>query len=308
MTQKNWFINLSIVVALLFIDQLTKSIALNNIEELFQLGPIGFVLHFNPGAMLGAFSDLPPVLRIVSLSTAGAFLVFIYMAIQYLIPIPARTLRIGMSILLGGILGNVTDRILNGAVTDFIFIAFMGKNTPAFNFADMIQWVGYVMIVYYLLRYGGQFWPEQNTRKKVWVNPNFQVKYVGTMVAMAGGYCLITGVFFYTYLKVTIEALIIGSSPAIERKFLIPFFITFFVIALGFMLMVFILSRILSHRVAGPLFAFELFLKDLLKGKNRKLRLRAGDEFQHLEKLSDELRVKMRDSSFSSENENDKSK
>ena len=57
-------------------------------------------LHHNPGAMLGLFSDLPPVLRIVSLSTGGAFLVVIYALIQYLLPIKSLILRSGMSVLL----------------------------------------------------------------------------------------------------------------------------------------------------------------------------------------------------------------
>jgi signal peptidase II len=100
------------------------------------------------------------------------------------------------------------------------------------------------------------------------------------------------GVFFYTYLKITIDSLVIGAAPMVERKFLTPFFITFSVIALGFFLMVFILARILSHRVAGPLYAFEKFIDDLLVGKSKTLKLRNGDEFKHLEELAVKLKEK----------------
>jgi signal peptidase II len=293
MSRREWYLNLSIVFMIWFADFITKWLAMEHIRGLNFYGPVGLVLHFNPGAMLGAFSSLPPVLRVVSLSTGGAFLFFIYLAIQHLIPVPARILRAGMSILLGGILGNVTDRIIRGSVTDFLLLGTMDKSTPAFNVADMVQWVGYFMIVYSLVKDGNVFWPEINYRKKLWVNPRFQLKYIMILLAMGCGFVAISGVFFYTYLKVTIDALVIGSPEAVEQRFLVPFYITFSVIALGFMMLLFIIGRILSHRTAGPLFAFEKFLEDLLSGKNRELKLRAGDEFQHLEELSQKLRTKL---------------
>jgi signal peptidase II len=253
------------------------------------------VLHFNPGAMLGTFSTLPPVLRVVSLSTGGAFLVFIYLAIQHLIPTTVMMLRIGMSILLGGILGNVTDRILRGAVTDFMLLGSAQHPTPAFNVADMVQWIGYGFIVYSLVRDGNLFWPEYNIRRKLWVNPSFQVRYISILIAMGLGFVAISGVFFYTYLKVTIDALVVGSAPEMERRFLAPFYITYSIISIGFVVLLFTLGRILSHRTAGPLYAFEKFLEDLLSGRSRDLKLRAGDDFLHLEELAVRLRKKVAD-------------
>lgn len=294
MTRRDWYLNLFIIAGIWSIDFFTKVLAMKYVRELQFWGPFGVVLHFNPGAMLGAFSNLPPVLRVVTLSTGGAFLCFIYFAIQQLIPIKAKNLRIGMSILLGGILGNVTDRITRGAVTDFLLLGTVSYSTPAFNVADAVQWVGYGLIVYSLIKDGNIFWPERNTRRQLWVNPSFQIKYVAILFAMGLGFVLISGVFFYTYLKVTIDALVIGSPVEVENRFLGPFFITFTVIAIGFLLMLFIIGRILSHRTAGPLYAFEKFLEELLEGRERELRLRAGDDFQHLEELSQRLRTKFK--------------
>lgn len=237
------------------------------------------------------FSDLPPVLRVVSLSTGGAFLVLIYMAIQHLLPNNIKSLRFGMTVLLGGILGNVTDRIIRGSVIDFLILGNFQHHTPAFNIADMVQWVGYGMIVYALIRHGHEFWPEDDSRKKIWVNPKFQLKYVITLLVIGAGFTLISGVFFFTYLKIVIDELVIGSAPVIEKKYLIPFLITFAVITVGFLMGLLIVGRMLSHRVAGPLYAFEKFLEDLLSGKDRELKLRQGDEFMHLEELANDLRV-----------------
>lgn len=293
MTRRDWYLNLSVLACIWTVDFLTKWFAMEYVRGLNFYGPVGFVLHFNPGAMLGAFSGLPPVLRVVSLSTGGIFLCFIYLAIQYLIPVKAPVLRLGMSILLGGILGNVTDRIARGSVTDFILLGSINNPTPAFNVADAVQWIGYGMIIYSLIKHGSVFWPERNIRRSLWVNPGFQMKYIGTLMAMGIGFVAISGVFFYTYLKITIDAIVIGAVPEIEERFLTPFFITFMIIALGFLLTLLVLGRILSHRTAGPLYAFEKFLEDLLAGKDRELRLRAGDEFQHLEELSQRLRANL---------------
>ena len=43
--------------------------------------------------------------------------------------------------------------------------------------------------------------------------------------------------------------------------------------------------------MAGPLYAFENYMRDILKGKDRKFKLRAGDEFVHLEGVAKELKT-----------------
>ena len=163
------------------IDRITKmwAVGLQGVEF---YGPLGFVLHHNHGAMLGLFSEAPSVIRIVSLSTGGAFLLFFFVVIQYLLPIKSLTLRAGMSILLGGILGNVSDRIIYGHVIDFILLGSREQSSPAFNMADALQWVGYAMIAYTLIRESEILWPTENTRKVQWINPRFQLRYCFILV------------------------------------------------------------------------------------------------------------------------------
>src|SRR5471030_2820916 len=146
MKRRDWIYVLLPLLISWLLDRTTKMWASHLIFSHFY-GPIGFVLHHNPGAILGLFSDLPNVLRIVSLSTGGAFLLFLFGIIQFLLPTKSLTLRIGLSLLISGIIGNVTDRILWGYVVDFIIFGAHGTYSPAFNFADAIQWVGYGCIV-----------------------------------------------------------------------------------------------------------------------------------------------------------------
>jgi signal peptidase II len=271
-----------------FADRITKLLAIEYVTNLEFHGLLGFVMHHNHGAMLGLFSDLPAVLRIVSLSTGGAFLIFLFFVIQYLLPKKIVALKVGLSVLLGGILGNVADRIVWGYVVDFIVFGSYQKTTPAFNIADALQWVGYGIVFFSLIRDGKKLWPENDARKLFLVHPKFQLKY-SLMISMFGlGFGIITGVYSYTYLRVTIIDLI-GHQIHIEDKFLIPFIITFGIVSLMFIIFLFFLGLVLSHRAAGPLYAFEKFLEDLSRGKVRKLKLRDGDDFTHLEELASKL-------------------
>jgi signal peptidase II len=290
MKKRDWALVFSLVPATWIIDQVTKAWANGNLSELTFYGPFGFVLHHNRGAILGTFSDLPPMLRVVSLSTGGAFLIFIYGAIQYLLPAKSLPLRTGMSLLLGGILGNVTDRIIHGEVTDFLLLGSRQLWSPAFNMADAIQWVGYLLVVYGLIRDGALLWPDVNARRNLWINPRFQIKYILTLVGIGSSFAVINGVFAYTFLKVTIDDLVVGPANMTERRFLIPFLVTYGIIAFGFMVSLFVFGRILSHRTAGPIYAFETYVRDLIRGKDRKFKLRRADDFKHLEELADALR------------------
>ncbi len=291
MKKHEWVIVFLPLVATWLVDRLTKIWAVG-IDGVKSFGYLGFVLHHNPGAMLGLFSELPPVLRVVSLSTGGAFLVCTYGLIQYLLPIKSLSLRTGMSILLGGILGNVTDRILWGHVVDFIVIGNVQVSSPAFNMADALQWIGYGLIVTAIVRDGELLWPEHNARRVFWINPKFQLKYCYLLLGVGMGISLISMVFSYTYLRVTMIELV-GTNQALLDKFLLPYAMTFMILALGFCAGLFAIGKVISHKIAGPIYAFEKYALDLIDGKDRNFKLRTKDEFKELEALAIKLRDKL---------------
>ena len=53
----------------------------------------------------------------------------------------------GLALLLGGATGNLTDRILHGAVTDFFEVLLGSYRYPAFNIADSAITIGAVLIL-----------------------------------------------------------------------------------------------------------------------------------------------------------------
>lgn len=288
MSKKDWSIVFIPLFAVIFLDHITKYyVQLHNFR--FQWNFFYITLYFNKGAMLGLFSDLPPILRIVSLSTGGAFLFFTYVILQYLLPFRSLILRAGMSILMGGILGNVIDRILYGHVVDFLYLNFNTIHTGVFNVADFVQWIGYFMIVYVLFKDGDLLWPKNNARKFQWVNVSFQLRYCFILSFAGLGFSLIAGVLSYTFLRFVVIDLV-GDNASDLNRFLIPFIYTFAIVSVTFSAILFLIGKFLSHRIAGPVYAFERFVNDFIDGKQVKLKLREGDDFRHLEILSEQIR------------------
>ena len=286
MTKSDWLKFVAApLLATWLVDRVTKLAALN-LEGLKLYGPLGLTLHHNPGAILGLFSDLPPVLRIVSLSTGGAFLVFMFLILQLLLPIRSPMLRAGMAILLGGILGNVADRIYWGYVVDFLLFNVGDFYSPVFNLADALQWVGYGMIVVSLFREGNKIWPEDNLRKSYLIDARYQLRYCFKLVAFGVAFALISGIFSYTFLKIALEETALQTQTLETAQILKPFVITYAILSLVFVIMLFFTGLVLSHRAAGPIYAFQRFLEELLKGKKTSLKLRTGDEFPHLEEVA----------------------
>jgi signal peptidase II len=62
----------------------------------------------------------------------------------------------GYCLILGGALGNAADRLLRGAVVDFLDFHWRGTHWPAFNLADVAITVGAVCLIVATRRRGGQ--------------------------------------------------------------------------------------------------------------------------------------------------------
>lgn len=292
--KKEWFWIILSIFIVWGLDRVSKGYA-SNLDGIKNYDWVLFSLHHNHGAMLGLFSDLPQMLRIVSLSTGGAFLFCTYALIQHLLPVRAIPLRLGMSILLGGIIGNVTDRILYGYVVDFLIFRVGGVITPAFNIADALQWVGYLMILYVLIKDSQILWPDSDVRRVQWVKKEFQLKYCMLLFGVGLAMSILAIVFSYTYLRVTVITLA-GENGKVLDKFLDPFAITFLMITVAFCVGLFLAGKSLSHKMAGPIYAYEKYMNELMaahtgKTSARMFRLRKNDEFKELEVIAEQVRI-----------------
>lgn len=295
MKSRDWLYVISFLLMSVMLDQLSKLWAMGLAEQNF--GILKLVVTHNHGAMLGLFSELPAVLRVVTLSTSGIFILSLYIIAQYSIPGTFLSLRISLSVLVGGILGNVLDRIFYGYVIDFIAIEIGGWHSPIWNVADIIQWIGYIVMLPFLIKHSRKLWPDKNDRKSFMVNRQFQIKHSLLFTTVGVLLTLISLVFSYTYFKVTLQELIGNNTEAIN-KFLTPFLICFAILTVLFSFILFSIGQVISHRIAGPIYAFERFLKEILEGKGltktgAALTLRNNDDFKHLEELAEQVKQKM---------------
>ena len=109
----------------------------------------------NPGIAFGAFADSASletrVFLILSSLVVMVFIAWMLFAAKINTSIGA----FGLALLLGGAAGNVSDRILHGAVTDFFEVWFGTYHYPAFNVADSAITIGAVFILLDVL-FGGK--------------------------------------------------------------------------------------------------------------------------------------------------------
>ncbi|MEW5921807.1 MAG: signal peptidase II [Bacillota bacterium] len=113
------------------------------------LGNLLFLTYVrNPGAAFGIFAYKTPFFIAIS------FVMIILMVIAaHILPLRHLLLRCGLAVLLGGVVGNLYDRLQTGFVVDFLDLRFW----PVFNLADVAIVVGVFMVVIGLSRRFGPF-------------------------------------------------------------------------------------------------------------------------------------------------------
>jgi signal peptidase II len=128
-------------------DQLTKVVVRENLSQHKNMSFAGGTLRIqyaeNKGAFLGMGASLPEKLRtFLFLSVIGITVLGI---LTYLLLNPTLSHRttIALSLIAGGGLGNMSDRVVyNGNVVDFLNIGLGSLRTGIFNIADVAIMAG----------------------------------------------------------------------------------------------------------------------------------------------------------------------
>lgn len=136
-----------LIVATTLADQLSKALALSK----HALGlPVavapGFnlTLGFNEGSSFGILSGVMAGKPLLMAALTGALtMMFAVMAFRARHPFE----RAGFTLIVGGSLGNITDRLRQGAVTDFLDLYWRDWHWPTFNVADIAITLGAVCIL-----------------------------------------------------------------------------------------------------------------------------------------------------------------
>lgn len=148
------YISVALILFVVIVDQLTKYAVLTAIgaggKPLTVIeGFFYIVCHRNSGAAWGILKD------------AGVFflavipILVVVMAV-FLVKTRDPLLRIALSFVIGGAIGNYIDRIFAGGVVDFLDFYIFGYNFPTFNAADSSIVLGSALLVFFSIRYKPQ--------------------------------------------------------------------------------------------------------------------------------------------------------
>ncbi|MBC7357779.1 MAG: signal peptidase II [Desulfacinum sp.] len=148
----------AVVLTVLAVDLFTKELVLRFLPLYSQREIIpGFfsLVHVrNTGVAFSFFSGAddpwrPKVLAGVAVAAVGAVF-FLYRQCRT----EERAKRLALSLIAGGALGNLVDRLRFGEVVDFLDFYLGPYHWPAFNVADMAVSAGAGLLLYTLLRHG----------------------------------------------------------------------------------------------------------------------------------------------------------
>jgi signal peptidase II len=137
----------AVLVVVVVLDQATKALVRSGIrvgEEDSVLPGVSLVHVHNSGVAFGAFAG--GGLIVVALVTVALAALLFY----FVTHVERRLVWLPTGLLLGGSLGNIIDRVRDGAVTDFIKL----PHWPAFNVADIAITLG-VLALLWVIEQGG---------------------------------------------------------------------------------------------------------------------------------------------------------
>jgi signal peptidase II len=155
-----WKMVLGWVLTILVLDQLTKMIV-DRTMSLHQSIPIidgFFSLTYvrNTGAAFGIFAGSHEAFRL-------PFLILVSVLALGFVVVMLKRLRdeetgliTALSLIIGGAIGNLVDRVLYGEVIDFLDFYWSNYHWPAFNVADSCITIGVLITLYYLIKAKGE--------------------------------------------------------------------------------------------------------------------------------------------------------
>jgi signal peptidase II len=162
-----------IAASVFLLDRLTKWIINTHVsaQETLRVIPGFFnVVHAeNPGVAFGLLADSTGAWRSFFLiGLSASVLIFITVLLWRPRAVAGDLLlRVGLACILGGALGNLYDRVVNGTVTDFVEVYTGSHYFPAFNVADSGISVGAGLLLLDMWRgRGKKLEPQMHTEER----------------------------------------------------------------------------------------------------------------------------------------------
>ncbi|MCE7794681.1 signal peptidase II [Salipaludibacillus sp. CUR1] len=140
-----------IAVVVIILDQVTKQLVVQNMEIRESIPIIENVLHLtshrNAGAAFGILQGQMWLFFIATVVVVGVVVYYIQKATK-----GHPWFGVSLGLVLGGAIGNFIDRMLWGAVVDFIDVYIFNYNYPIFNIADSALVAGVIMLMIHVFK------------------------------------------------------------------------------------------------------------------------------------------------------------
>jgi len=144
--------------SVLVLDQITKLLVDKSMTIHQSVEIIPNFAHFtylrNTGAAFGFLAGSHSTLRIVFFGLISVVAIGCIVYLLRSIRPQQKTLLVSLSLILGGAVGNLIDRLRLGEVIDFIDLHWYHFHWPAFNVADSAISIGVVVLFVQMLRKG----------------------------------------------------------------------------------------------------------------------------------------------------------
>lgn len=138
----------AIIISIFLIDQLTKFLTINYLKDIGEVAIIRNILHFtyveNRGAAFGILKDQKLFFIISTIIIIALILYYLYKNKN-----TYKLMGVGLSLIVGGAIGNLVDRIRFGFVIDFIDF----RVWPVFNIADSAIVIGQILVIFIIIKY-----------------------------------------------------------------------------------------------------------------------------------------------------------
>ena len=145
---KTFYINLIIIISIFILDRLTKLYVIyldkiNNSSEIFLSKFLNIYLIWNEGIAFGLLSfEKDNLYNILT-----ALIIIIILVLFFLITRSTGLKKYSLTMIIGGALGNVFDRIYYKAVPDFIDFHVDNFHWFIFNIADIFITIGVFLMI-----------------------------------------------------------------------------------------------------------------------------------------------------------------
>ena len=141
----------SLIILSIFFDQFSKFWIRNNIESYNEIELIGSFFTLirveNSGAFLGMGSELSYIPKLILLIIFPIVVLVAVSIYTYMDKKLDNLSLVGFSLIIGGGVANIFDRVVYGSVTDFLYINLGFFKTGIFNIADLSVTTGIILIL-----------------------------------------------------------------------------------------------------------------------------------------------------------------